>query len=279
MKRVFLSILFALGCLGALPVYGQTFDVVEFLSSTHTGNVGDTPTTTLEIHIPATPGDVLYFSRHAIDYDTTKVTLTNIVNGDDVPSYAQAPFVNWNGSGDAEVIWLGLFYDASGDDEVYWSGEAFDLTWSLDAQATGTDVDWVELGNQTNYVDLNPGVPCYTDCDTLKRYTIACDGSNQYQQCCDNIVPENGQCISDDGIFSGMTFYINPGGGGGGGHGELSKARAAFNARQEQRLQSMPQELQAYVRSLLAGNDPDGFDKALISTQLRTWSDVKRNFR
>lgn len=288
MKLSLVGLVAALALVLSVPAFAD--GVVDFDANLYTGDVDDTVVTVLVLDVD-TSQDTIQFTRHAIDYDTSLLTLTGIVNGDDAPSYSGNPFINWSGSGDAEVIWLGMFSDLNGNDTP-WEGDAFELTWTLDDVMTNEPVAWTELsasGCNVNYVDVNYDSGCTSG--NLLRHSLCCSGS----QCgCDPCGgPSPGECILESDFY-GAKFTANglmgPEGPGskGGDRPELSPGKAkadraawvaAFNVRQELRLRSMPDELEAYTRSLLAGGDPDAFDPGVIRAQMKTWSETKSLYR
>ncbi len=191
---------FLLGLLLALATPVAALDVVTFDQPSYVGVVG----ATLEVRVmfEVTASDTIKFSRHALNYDETKLTLLSIENGADVPAYSLEPFVNWDGSGGADVVWLGQFF-AVGGTEVPWMGEAQVLTFRLDATVNGSPLVWDETGVMVNYVDVNSG-PCGVP--NIRRYAKVCDATSVYQQCVGSGSPY-GECVKQE-QFLGATITI-----------------------------------------------------------------------
>jgi len=262
-------------CMMVAMASAQTTEqtVLNFEQPVYMGTVGALKTVKLEVHVA--PNDTLFFSRHAIRYDETRIRLVDIQNGADVPGYSLLPFVNWDGFLDGDVIWLGQFFKLGGPPYDQWDGHMFDLTFELVGLNTaGTYVDWTEnlqtSGCGTNYLDMFPFV---------------CVGVARYAACC---VPCGwAGCVNHCDIcifgrdFTGTTFKISRNAEGPQIVKPAARDRAIeeFNVKQEARLAALAPEMRKFIRKALAGDAIQKPELAAAVTAQRSWYEAKALYR
>jgi hypothetical protein len=253
----------------------QTFadGVVDYEYNLYTATVDDEFETVIEFDVAAS--DTVFFSRHMIDFDESLLSLDDIEQTGGPTGGSNSAFINWDGAGDAEVIWLGQWFD----NKQHWEGEAFTLTWTALDACTNEPVEWIESpgAHDNNYVDL---YAWYCDPPRVSSYRKL--PGNTY-----------GGCIPQSDFFgTKVTIYdlmapknaptkdkdrpeLSP------GKAKQDRAAriAAFNARQEERINAMSPLMQEFIRDALAGENVtrEQFRKAAVENS--TWSETKILFR